>query len=195
MDDDTRDSQIRDVYANIGEFVVKFEHVCHAMHSAIIWLMHVQGLQNQRVVQILLARQTASPLFDTFRSLTAELVDQNPSEQQLVNNIMSRIDSLITERNKVIHSTWYVGWGNDETEDYSITSGIKFARNPKGANPKSHTYGLEEFRRLITEAEKLGGLVNRMSGCLTFGDSIENNFYIDESGEAFEKLGNDPKKD
>ncbi len=182
-----RDLQTGELYANIGEFVVKFEHVCHAMQTAIIFMIHGQGLKNQQVANIFLAGYTADPLRTLFESLFGELVKPNDNERKIIKNIFSRIQKLTEKRNDVVHSTWYIGWGNEQTQDFSEAPGHRLHKNKQGAALKSFKYKAEDFSAFVEEAEKLSSLVMRLHGCITGGFSIEKNFKTNESGNVVDK--------
>ena len=66
------EKETKEQYAIIGEFAVKFEHVCEAVRSGIVWLLHENGLTNQAISNILLARRGAINLKEDFRSLIEE---------------------------------------------------------------------------------------------------------------------------
>jgi len=182
-----RDLQTGELYANIGEFVVKFEHLCHAMQTSITFLMHGQDLKNQQVANILLAGYTADHLRTLFESLIGELVKINDNEKKIVKNIFSRIQKLTERRNDVVHSTWYIGWGNEQTQDFSEAPGHKLHKNKQGAALKAFNYKAEDFLELVEEAEKLSSLVMRLHGCVTGEFSIEKNFKINETGNVIDK--------
>ena len=172
------DFQTSELYANIGEFVVKFEHVCNAMRTAITFMLHNQGLKNQQVTSILLAGYTAESLRTLFESLIGELIKTNDIEKKIIKNIFSRIKELTEKRNDVVHSTWYIGWGNEHTQDFSEAPGHKLHRNKKGVSLKIFRYKAEDFSKLAEKADKLSSLVMRLHGCINNGYSIEKNFKI-----------------
>ncbi len=182
-----RDLQTGELYANIGEFVVKFEHVCQAMQSAITFMMHGQGLQNQQVANILLAGYTADPLRTLFESLIGELVNSNDNERKIIKNILSRIQKLTENRNDVVYNTWFIGWGNEQTQDFSEAPGHRLHKNKQGATLKAFKYKAEDFSAFVEEAEKLSSLVMRLHGCITGGFSIEKNFKTNNAGNVIDK--------
>ena len=182
-----RDIQTRELYANIGEFVVKFEHVCRAMQSTITMMMYKQGLQNQQVTHIFLAGYTADPLRTLLESLIGELVTPNDKERKIVKNILSRIQKLTEKRNDVVHSTWFIGWGNEQTQDFSEAPGHKLHKNKQGASIKSFRYKAEDFSSLVDEAKKLSSFVSTLNICILEGYSIENFFKTNEAGNVVDK--------
>lgn len=180
-----RDLQTSELYANIGEFVVKFEHLCHAMQSVIIFMMHGQGLRNQQVANILLAGYTADPLRALLESLIGEIVKTNDNDKKIIKNILLRIQKLTENRNDVVHSIWYIGWGNEQTQDFSDAPGHRLHKNKQGAALKTFNYKSDDFSAFVEEAEKLYSLIMRLHGCITTEQlSIEKNFKINDAGNA-----------
>jgi hypothetical protein len=92
-----RENQTLELHAAIGEFVVQFEHVCRAMQTAILFLLHGQGLRNQSVANILLAGYTVEPLRQLLESLIGEIVKPNNNERwpRKTGQHYKRISSLI----------------------------------------------------------------------------------------------------
>jgi len=183
-----RDIQTHELYASIGEFIVKFEHVCHAMQTTITFIIHGQGLKNQRVANILLAGYTADPLRTLLESLIGETVDLNNNEKNIIKNIFSRIQKITEKRNDIVHSTWFIGWGNETTQDYTDAPGHKLHKNKQGAALKAFNYKSDNFSEFVEEAEKLSSLVLRLHGCITSGFSIEKNFKV-KDGIVVDKNG------
>lgn len=183
----TRDLQTRELYANIGEFIVKFEHVCCTMQKAIMFMIHGQGLQNQQVANVLLAGYTADHLRTLFESLIGELINPNDKERKIINNIISRVQKITEKRNDVVHGTWFIGWGNETTQDFSEALGYKLHKNKQGAALKSLKHKVEDFSTLVEEAEKLFSLVTRLGVCMTLGLSIEKNFKTNDAGNVIDK--------
>jgi len=177
-----RDIQTNELYANIGEFVVKFEHVCHAMQTTITFIMQGEGLRNQQVAHIVLAGYTADPLRTLLESLIGEVITLNDNEIKIIKNIFARIQKLTAVRNDIVHSTWFIGWGNETTQDFSEAPGYKLHKNKQGIATKSFKYQAEDFAAYILEANKMSALVMRLFGCITGNFSIEKNFKFDEAG-------------
>lgn len=177
-----RDIQTRELYATIGEFIVKFEHVCHAMQTTITFIMQGQGLKNQQVAHVIMAGYTADPLRTLLESLIGELIKLNDNEKQIIKNIFSRIQKITEIRNNIVHSTWFIGWGNETTQDFSEAPGFKLHKNKQGMATKTFKYKAEDFAIHIKETEKLSTLVMRLFGCIVANFSIEKNFKINEAG-------------
>jgi hypothetical protein len=172
------------LYRVIGEFVVTFEHACHAIQVCVIFLLGNAGLTNQRATQIILAGVTADPLRTLFESLVGELVELNDAERKIIKNAVSRFQKLTESRNDIIHTTWFVGWGNEDTTDFSEASGHKYHKNKSGAVFKSFHRKVDDFAELISEAQALANIFLRLNGCLTGGRSVEKNFVVSKEGKV-----------
>jgi hypothetical protein len=173
-----RDSQTEELYRVIGKFVVKFEHVCHSIQIAIIFMLHQAGLQDQkqRVAHVILAGQTAEPLKSLFSSLVAETQSLDDSDKKIVANAVKRFELLTERRNEIIHSTWFIGWGNSETTDFSTATGFKYHKNKQGGAVKSFAKTVDDFSTLIDEASELAQIFHRLNGCFVGGFKVSDTF-------------------
>src|SRR5688572_14581111 len=108
------EAQTQALYAAIGRFAVKFEHVCHAMHWCITTLLRAHGLNHQGLENALLSGLTAEPTLTIFRSAINEARRETMSDadKKILKNICSRIKDLIETRNDIVHRTWFVGWAS-----------------------------------------------------------------------------------
>lgn len=174
--------QTGELYRAYGEFAVKFEHVCHAVHTAMVFMLHMEGLKNQQVAHGLLAGLTADPLRSIFAMLVAETQQLDNQEKHIVNSVLKRFQKLTERRNDVLHGTWFIGWGHPSDTDFSVASGIKHHRSNKGASSKSFKFSTVEFQVLTREAEALAAIFQRLHGCFVGGYSISRNFIINDNG-------------
>lgn len=179
-----RDAETSELYRTIGEFVVSFEMVCHSLQHAITFLLHGAGLRNQQASSIILSGMTADPLCNVFQSLVGELTNLSDAERAIVKNLTSRFKTLNEDRNDIIHSTWFVGWGNEKTTDFSSATGYKHHRSKRGAGVKSFERTAQDFQLLAAEAKILGKAFIRLSGCISAGISIDKNFEVSPDGRV-----------
>lgn len=185
--DELYKNQTNELHASIGKFLVNFELVCFNMRTAIIFILYDSGLKNQQLANIMLAGHTAEPLRSILRSLIGETVQLNENEKEIIKNIFARIQKLIESRNNIVHSTWFIGWGNETMRDFSEASGYKLHRDKDGEATKTFKYKKEDFKKLSKEAEILSKLVLRLHVCISSNFSIEKNFDFDKNGKAIER--------
>ena len=179
---ETLKSQSDDLYRAYGRFAVQFEHICHATHNAITFLLHKEGLRNQQVANIFLAGMTADPLRTLFVSLVGEVKSLNKAEQQIFDNVINRFQKLTEKRNDIIHGTWFIGWANEQDTEFSNAAGFKHHRNKDGATVKAFDFSAADFDKLTDEAETLSNLMSRISGCFNLDKSLTNNFSVSQDG-------------
>ena len=165
----TRDGQMKDLHRAIGEFAVAFESVTHQEWRCILWLLDGAGLKDQQIVQILLAGYTAEPMRAMFQSLIGHIRPENAAEEAIVKDLLDRHQKLISRRNDVLHGTWFIGYGGEETNDWSVALGWKLGKNKKGAKNKMFEYKVEDFEEMIVEAMDLTAAFHRLAGCFTTG--------------------------
>ena len=92
-------SETDNLYRAVGRFVVKFEHLCHAMSWAVLFAFEVDGLRTQKLGQAAIADLTADPLRSIFMAVYAQLVD-GKEERRILKALNKRIQDLIKQRNK-----------------------------------------------------------------------------------------------
>src|SRR5258705_1588108 len=100
--------EVDKLYAAIGRFAVKFEHVCHAMSSVLTAILEQNGLRNYKLAIAVLAGVSAESLRKNLEAVLTEVISADPFEQAIVTNILKRIGRLIERRNNVIHRTWFI---------------------------------------------------------------------------------------
>ena len=176
----TRDGQMKDLHRAIGEFAVAFESVTHQEWRCISWLLASAGLKDQQIVQILLAGYTAGRMRQMLQSLIGQIRPDNPAEKGIVKDLLDRHQKLISRRNDVLHGTWFIGYGNEETTDWSTAIGFKLSKDKKGAKHKTLKYKVEDFEEMIKEAEDLTVALHRLTGCFTGGHAVEKNFEVND---------------
>jgi hypothetical protein len=188
MNEEERHKKFKDqtgeLYRAYGEFALKFEHVCYAVHTALVFMLHMEGLKNQQVANVLLVGLTADPLRSMFAALVAETQKLDNQEKKIIDSVLKRFQALTEKRNDVIHGTWFIGWANPSDTDFSVASGLKHHRSNKGASVKSFNFGVEEFQALTQEAEALAAIFQRLRGCFVGGFSVSGNFKVADGGHV-----------
>ncbi len=175
---------MKELHGAIGEFAVAFESVTHQEWRCILWLLESAGLKDKQIVQILVADYTAELMRVMLQSLIGHIRPENPAEKAIVKNLLVRHQKLISRRNDVLHGTWFIGYGNEETTDWSTAVGFKLGKDKKGAKHKTFEYKVEDFEEMIKEAKDLTVALDRLTGCFTTGRDVENNFEVDDDGQV-----------
>jgi hypothetical protein len=173
------ETQTKELYAAIGKFTVKFEHVCHAMSNTILWALQSDGLRTQRLANAVLTGLTADPLRKIFGSVLAEVRHDDEQDKEIVKNVLKRVQELTESRNNVIHRTWFVGWVSLEDSDFSVVPSWKFVNTTEGTEFRSLSYSATDFDELSAKADELADIINRMCCCLTIDCRFTNNFNVD----------------
>lgn len=188
MNEDERQKKLKEqsdeLYRSYGEFSVKFEHVCHAIHTAMVFMLQMDGLKNQQVAQVLLAGHTADPLRSLFSALVAETQRLDQTDKKILDSVLKRFQALTERRNDIIHGTWFIGWASATDTDFSVASGHKHHRSNKGASSKTFSYSPADFQALAKEAEALAAIFHRLNGCFVGSHAVSKNFRVDENGQV-----------
>ncbi len=178
--------QTDELYAAIGRFAVKFEHVVHAMQMTVLQTLQVNGLSSQPLANAVTAGLTAEPMTRMFGAVVAEARRSDPgeNERRIISNLLKRIRALTEQRNDVIHRTWFVGWASPDQSSFEETVSWKFKNTGDGAtfSPRSSTAA--DFDELSKTADELTELVNRVTGCILLNQPVSAMMSLDGSGRA-----------
>jgi len=179
-------AQTEELYAAIGRFAVKFEHVVHRMHACVASLLIASGLKNDALANAVLAGLTADPMLTIFRAVVFEYRGDSldAPDRKILDNVVTRVRKLIESRNDVIHRTWFVGWAAEFDTDFGEVMGWKFKNSGKGVEFRPLHFTRADFDTLSVRADELSAAVGRIDGCLLMGTTFAKNFVVDEQGNA-----------
>ncbi len=121
-------AQMNEIYQALGQFLVEFSRMVSAMESDLYFA--VGG--NQHLFWSVTAELTADPLARAWRSIMAQSTDLTEDDRKVLSGICGEITDLITLRNDWSHGTWYVGYGNESTDDWSRAALQRFKNSSKG---------------------------------------------------------------
>ena len=179
------ENQTSKQYEQIGRFVVEFEKICSWLRIGIIFLLHRDGLKTQRLAQILIDNKfmTAVPLIDAYDAIITEIgVREDPIQNEVLDQVSREFRALISERNKVVHGHWFIGYARADAQDFSQMVGIKGKPSKKEGMGFQHLpNSAEEIAELVERARSLSQLLIDINGFLTFQDveggmgKLENN--------------------
>lgn len=168
-----RARQIQESHAAIGEFVEAFELLVTHLRSGCGEFIPVR----QELLDIILHHDamTAKPLFDIWRALASVTrslwsagtpTKEDDSDKQMMNAVMKYIakefDTAMSNRNMLLHGTWFIGWASATDEDFSHIDLLKAKVKATGLHhletPKTKeeittmTQQIRALRPLIVEA-------------------------------------------
>jgi hypothetical protein len=173
-------TQTQELYALLGKFTAKFELFCLAMKTGIIFLAHLQGLKNPKLMQAITAELTASQLLKAYQSIAIDMPGLTRAGKGILSKIHKRAMALIEKRNDIIHGTWFIGWASPHDVDFSSCAGFKFKNFKQGVQMTNLKINEEEFRPIIAECEDVADLIYRAWGCFIIGSDIEKNFVVND---------------
>jgi hypothetical protein len=87
---------------------------------------------NQHLFFAVTAELTAYPLAQAWRSIMSESKDLTDDDRKVLSGIHGEVSNLIQLRNDWSHGTWFVGYGNDSTSDWSRAALHRFKNSSKG---------------------------------------------------------------
>ena len=157
------ESQTAKQHEQIGRFVVEFEQACLWLRIGIIFSLHRDGLRTQRLAQILIDNKsmTAAPLIEAYDAIMTEIGIRNyPIQKEVLDQVSKESRTLISERNKVVHGLWFIGYASVDDQDFSKISGLK--GNPfkkQGMSFQDLPTSVEEIEKLVERTKNLRELL------------------------------------
>lgn len=123
-----RMTQINGIYQALGQFFVEFSRMVSAMESG---LYFVTG-GDQKLIRAIVAELTADPLTRAWRSVMIQGANLPENDRKVLSELTAEISDLINLRNDWAHGTWFVGYGNETTTDWSKAALMRFKNSAKG---------------------------------------------------------------
>lgn len=173
-----------DYYAAIGRVVVLAEHCTDHLRIA---AMHLSGMFNRRqmIFRSLTRGIPAGAWPDAVEALLGETLEDH-DDREVVTALLARYRGLNTERNRVVHSRWFIGWkSSDEEGTPEEVAGVSWPTRGKKLGPKPRSKAsLDELRTVGDELREMADAFAALSGLLVLREPgrIARNFEKDESG-------------
>ena len=162
--------QTAEQYEQIGRFVVEFEQACEWLRVGIIFSLQRGGLRNQRLARILINNNfmTAKPLIEAYDAIMTEMdVREDSIQQEVMDQISDEFQALISQRNKVVHGFWFIGYASVDDKDFSKIAGFKGKPSKKeGMGFQNLPTSTEEIAELAERARSLKELLFDINVCL-----------------------------
>ncbi len=139
-----------EIYQLYGMFLINFEHVCHMMRTAIVYLVFPNPSPKQiRQNEILLESLTADQIRNKFLALISEDHESTSTLFKLAKTISNVYERIIPIRNSFSHGTSFIG---SSAIMKDAQDGLLLLRHPKLKKT-----GLDlNFKRFEINALKLG---------------------------------------
>lgn len=188
IDNSDRAKHMAEQFAALGEFVQAFESVVFMCRSGIRTLSG--SAQNHPALAMILEHKvmTAQPLLEIWRacldmSLSALGKPEQKTAREVADQIAKDFSDLIRIRNELVHGTWFIGFGNEHTVDWSefhaqkakvTKTGLKYAELPKTA---------EELRSLSSRAAGVRDLLLSLSLWAVVPEAKFPRMFVNINGE------------
>ena len=131
-------AQVNEIYQALGQFLVEFSRMVHSMETN----LHFAVGGDQQLLMAVTVELTAYPLAQAWRSVMTKATDISDDDRKVLSGLRAEIGDLIELRNNWMHGTWFVGYGNETTTDWSKAALSRFKNTKEGvARPD----GLEDL--------------------------------------------------
>jgi hypothetical protein len=170
--EDRHRRQTKEIFEALGRFVVGFESLINTTRTTIMFLVGAVGAPAGRVRTILHHdAMMAKALVEILRAAVKDRLTTDapplPKEEQetagkVIDNVASRFRTLYEGRNALLHGTWHVGWGNEESADFSEFLVTNYKVTPEGLKNASDAEAVSTAQHLKTlrlECEALEDMI------------------------------------
>jgi hypothetical protein len=187
------EAQTADIYEAIGRFMVAYTQLAWAVETNLdLWLYRF-GLLSLEAQQAILARLSERKRRELLETLIGEAIaGSSDVEQGMIANIFRRMNTFEDERNGIVHSHWFVGWANEQDEDFSEFFGHKLQASGKKTAFKRRESTAAKFDELTDRAGELKYLLWRI-GAVDAAHPIATLFLVDRNGDTRLPPGTDPR--
>ena len=158
-DASNRTVQMNRIYQALGRFVVEFSRVVLAMETGVQFVIN----GDQQLVSTLTVEMTADPLARAWRSAMTQAIDLSDEDNEVLAGLANEVRTLTNLRNDWAHGTWFVGYGNEETTDWSKAGLMRFKNSAKGVGRSTKLESeptAEYIDRAATHASLVADAVN-----------------------------------
>ena len=188
---ETRDQkftrQTKESFEYLGRFVQAFQQT-ESVIRMLCSMMATGGSKQQGRLNAILYHHslTAMPLFEIMIGMIGQIIHDPDykiasKEIQIDNAIIKQsatiIESLIKQRNNLLHGHWMIGAAYPSETDFSQVLVTKFKTTRRGLEVATTPKTIAEMKTLIQECEELGQVLLRFGICF-YPDikNLERNF-------------------
>ncbi len=170
-----------EIYENLGRFLVQFEELNSYIVAGIRTILWCQGLKNDEVQEIILAKLTADPLREIYQSLCGETLQLVDADRRVLKYLFSEAQLLGKQRNDIVHSSWAVALLAQGEDKIPVGIKEKLHRNKEGVATKRDILKSEEITSLVERTKECSDLFSQLLSCVSFGDSIAGSFTYENN--------------
>jgi hypothetical protein len=199
------DRQTRESFEELGRFVQSFEAMVDAARTGSLMIATNSIPQLRKVISIVFHHQalSAKPLMEIFRAIVMEflrddafrsdmLIDDKERDTYLgvIKQLHIEYEELANIRNNLLHGTWYIGYANDQQQDFEEFRVLKFRTNKTGSGyiddlPKT----AKELKKLRERCEKVRDWIQSIPAFFAFRREgkirISGNYIYDTKSKTW----------
>lgn len=172
----------RELYALLGEFLVKFQELCFGLRVGIMFMDDNTGERDGRVTQALTIEMTAGALLKSYNAIARSMRELTEFESTVLSKIYDRAIKVIEKRNEMIHGEWFVV--NREDFPYAMPPiSAKSERHSKqGIRSTSLSVDAKYLHSIIDECYEVSQLVGTAWLCFMPKGDFRSSFILNQNG-------------
>jgi hypothetical protein len=192
-DDGAYKKNTSEQYEALGRFVEAFEAIVNELRESCIYLL-VSDDPRGRLADVAFHHPalSAKPLWDIFRALVVEYIDQpeiriTAKDREAFLGVLKVIDTeyqaLVNKRNILLHGAWFIGYPSFDDPDSKLFSVRKFKPTKTGLTKEETPKDAAELLRLRDRCKKLRDWISWLFACLPadgLGQTFAERFVFKE---------------
>jgi hypothetical protein len=170
-------------YQEMGLFAIEFEHVCRSMEVCIKTILAKAGLKDNRIHEVILSGYTADPLRALLQNLVGQVMAINKSEKVICSKVFSMIQTIIKERNAILHGRWFGFIVDTGAENQFVAAiGEKLHANKHGASGGNRVLPRKALQDITEECQRAKGALSLLTRCAMGMRTLDECFQTDKGG-------------
>lgn len=174
--------QTNEYYAWIGKFINLFEHVCFELKGCCERYLEPNGVA-RLVPKIMLNNLTVYQLQEKFNLLSQNHFKGKNDNLLIIESVVKKVDELRVERNKMVHSQWYIGWTGPNQPEFDSYTRKTNRKKLKSENLfmdfEREEIHIEVLKSNTFKAAVIATVLARLKTCLDTDYSVSKNINID----------------
>lgn len=181
----------KELFALLGEFLVKFQGLCANLQFGIRILDVTTGKRNDLVIRALTLEMSPSSLLKSFNSVLRELHKVSEFDIRVISRVYDMAMDVIEKRNELIHGEWFVSDPDEFPFEIPPTSARKMKHSKAGVKEVSINVSADYLRSVIAECSEASICILFLWVCTRSEMTLDQGFSFDSDGKLRRRRASD----
>jgi hypothetical protein len=149
------------LYARLGRYLVDYGQFIFMLRRC-LFVRLVPGQAIKEEAALVVDELSDRALVRAVERLVRYVRSPDEREELIVRDVFARIRRAIERRDQIIHSTWYVGWGNEYTQRWDTAEREKRQGGSRGGKILNETFDDSKLRADLVELFRTHEVAERL---------------------------------